>query len=93
MTRKKEPILPVIKKEDLIHGAYYRGTCRNANLARWDVDNEVFWHWRYKFGDMFTEQIKCPEDEDHYDVFVADKLVYIQDVTEDDAIPLKYMNK
>lgn len=47
---------PVIKKEDLEYGAYYKGTCRNANEARWTT---------------FLESILCPEDEKVYDVFVT----------------------
>ena len=60
---------PVIKKEDLEYGAYYKGTCRNANEARWDGNK--FIHWRTKYGTTFLESILCPEDEKVYDVFVT----------------------
>jgi len=66
---------PVIPKEDLIHGAYYRGRCRNASIARWNGETQEFYHWRTKFGNRFIETIQCPEDEEHYDVFVAEKLI------------------
>jgi hypothetical protein len=62
---------PVIKKEELEHGAYYKGTCRNATEARWNANNNTFVHWRTKYGQTFLECIKCPEDETVYDVFVA----------------------
>lgn len=62
---------PVIKKEDLEHGAYYKGRCRNATEARWDGNRQKFRHWREKFGHTFLEYIKCPEDDKVYDVFVA----------------------
>jgi hypothetical protein len=62
-----------ILKENLIKGEYYFGICRNARTARWD--GEKFIHWRTKFGERFLEEIRCPEDENHYDVFFAYKLV------------------
>lgn len=71
---------PIIQKKDLKDGAYYKGTCRNASEARWDAANNVFIHWRRKFGDIFLEGIKCPEDETRYDVFIAEQEL---------AIPMK----
>jgi hypothetical protein len=58
-----------IKKADLVDGAYYRGRCRNAEVARWFKDAGVFTHWRVKFGARFLEDIKCAEDEAVFDVF------------------------
>lgn len=60
-----------IRKEDLVVGAYYRGTCREATIARWN--GEIFIYWRSnKFGNMNTEEIFCPEDaEDYEDAFYA----------------------
>ncbi len=66
-----------IKKEDLKHGHYYRGRCRNASVARWNAERQCFVHWRTKFGSTFLEEIKCPEDEQYYDVFVT-----YEDLTE-----------
>lgn len=66
---------PVIPKTDLVHGAYYKGRCRNADITRWNGEEEIFYHWRHKFGTKFVEKIHCPEDEDHYDVFVAEELL------------------
>ena len=63
---------PKIAKKDLVHGAYYTGRCRNASLARWDSERECFIHWRTKFGSTFTEEIKHPEDEQYFDVFVVE---------------------
>ena len=31
-----------IGKKDLLHNHYYFGNCRNANVAKWDNDNNVF---------------------------------------------------
>lgn len=65
----------MIAKKDLIDGAYYEGECRNANVARWNGKQEVFIHWRTKWGQKFLEEIKHPDDEKHYDVFIAKKLI------------------
>ena len=61
-----------IPKAELKHGAYYTGQCRNAVIARWNADEQVFYHWRTKFGTKFLETIPAPEDETRYDVFVAE---------------------
>ncbi len=66
-----------IKKTDLIHGEYYKGTCRNATEARWDEKNQCFVYWRFKFGETFLETIKAPEDDKNFDVFVTEKIVEI----------------
>ncbi len=58
-----------IPKKDLVKGAYYIGTCRNAQIARWD--GEKFWHWRPKWGSRFIESIHHREDEEVFDVFDA----------------------
>lgn len=73
---------PVIPKKDLIHGAYYIGVCRNATLARWDGQREVFVHWRTKFGSTYLEDIHCPEDDSVYDVFVAQRLAEEDEIVE-----------
>ena len=75
---------PKIPKVDLVVGAYYKGRCRNADIARWN--GRCFIHWRYKFGQWFLEEIKAPEDEQRYDVFVADHVEYNYDGRE---IPLE----
>lgn len=69
------PQHPHLPKDQLAHGAYYRGICRNATIARWNATRQVFHHWRHKFGETFLEDIKAPEDEQVYDVFYAQELV------------------
>ena len=66
-----------LDKAVLQHGAYYRGTCRNAvaDLARWDNTKQEFIYIRHKWGEYFTEAICHPEDEQHYDVFCVQELV------------------
>lgn len=75
---------PKIKKEDLIHGAYYYGRCRNAEIARWNADIQKFLYWRTKFGHTFLEEIRCPEDDNRFDVFIAETITNIPD----EIIPL-----
>lgn len=72
----------MIPKEKLEAGAYYQGICRNASIARWD--GSVFHHWRTKFAWTFLETISCPEDEDEFDVFTAERK--IDDIHNDTCI-------
>jgi hypothetical protein len=67
--------VPKIAKQDLIHGAYYTGRCRNADEARWNADRQVFVHWRTKFNETFLEEIKHPEDDQLFDVFVVEHIL------------------
>lgn len=66
LVRREDGAIP---KEALTHGTYYYGRCRNASIARWDAVKQCFTHWRKKFGSAFLEDIKCREDELHFDVF------------------------
>lgn len=68
---------PKIAKAELKHGHYYKGRCRNAYVARWDANTQLFYYWREKFGERFIEEIHCPEDENRYDVFITE-----EDLTE-----------
>lgn len=61
----------LIPKSELRHGAYYRGSCRNATIARWNAEKQLFYHWRTKWGLIFLETIKHRDDDDRYDVFDA----------------------
>jgi uncharacterized protein (DUF433 family) len=62
---------PILAKEHLRDGAYYKGRCRNAMVARWNAKEQRFYHWREKFGRIFVETIKYPtvESEPYWDVF------------------------
>ncbi len=62
----------MIAKSDLKHGAYYRGTCRNAELARWNAKLGVFMHLRLKWGREYPEAICHPDDEGVFDVFTPE---------------------
>ena len=80
---------PVIPKDQLIHGMYYRGRCRNADIARWNGEKKCFLYRRHKFGHSFIEEIKCPEDDQVYDVFIAEELIATKEVTEEMVIPFR----
>ena len=60
-----------IPKAELVDGAYYKGQCRNANVARWNAAKNKFYHWRTKFRCKYVETIFCPEDDQTFDVFYA----------------------
>jgi hypothetical protein len=62
-----------IARKDLKHGAYYKGSCRNASEARWNGDYNKFVYWRTKFGQTFLEEICHPDDDQVYDVFFVEE--------------------
>jgi hypothetical protein len=74
----------MLKKEQLVHGKYYLGSCRNASVARWHEGNNCFRHVRHKFGDAFEEDIFHPADDDGFDVFVP--VTEIEEMTESEKV-------
>lgn len=60
----------VIRKGDLVDGAYYQGICRNSYVAKWDAKDNCFRYRRYKFGGDFDEDINHIADDNGYDLFV-----------------------
>jgi hypothetical protein len=60
----------LIPKEELVHGQEYWGHCRNARVAVWDANSDVFIYIRYKFGSVFCESIVHPADDKGFDIFV-----------------------
>lgn len=61
----------IIPKNQLKHGVYYRGRCRNATVARWNGENQKFYYWRNKFGHTYVESIRHIEDDNVFDAFKA----------------------
>jgi len=57
-----------IPKSELKTGQLYLGHCRNSDMAVWNGNR--FEYQRYKFGDIFKEEINHFEDDSGYDVFV-----------------------
>ena len=68
---------PTLPKSELRDRAYYKGRCRNATVARWNADEQLFYHWREKFGNIFIETIKYPTDEEEpwWDVFFVGEVL------------------
>lgn len=66
---------PIIFKSQLIDGAYYKGRCRNASIARWNAKKQKFYHWRDKFTAHYVEAICAPEDDAVFDVFIAKEII------------------
>lgn len=60
----------MLRKSDLVDGAYYYGRCRNADVAKWDATTQEFTYQRTKFGKTFPETIKHPEDDNGFDLFI-----------------------
>lgn len=63
--------LGIIGKDQLKHGAYYRGRCRNATVARWNGEDQKFYYWRTKFGHTYVETNRHIEDDNVFDAFNA----------------------
>ena len=61
----------ILSKEQLVNGRYYKGRCRNASVARWNAEENCFYHWREKFDKLFIETIMYPTDETEpwWDIF------------------------
>jgi hypothetical protein len=74
----------MIGKAALKDGSHYFGECRNARIAVWSSEINLFVHWRYKWG-YYLEDIPHPADDDDFDVFVPLKEVTLSDVGENDG--------
>jgi hypothetical protein len=62
----------IIATADLVDGRYYRGTCRNTEVARWCQLTESigkFLYVRRKFGETYVDEIFHPENEKKMDAF------------------------
>jgi hypothetical protein len=77
-----------LKKSELEHGEYYYGTCRNSDTARWNSKDEKFYYRRQKFGTSFIDDIRHPEDDDVFDVFIPlHKIDYsVEEIRFEDVI-------
>jgi len=60
---------PAVLAAPFVHGAYYRGTCRNASFARYNAETGKFVYMRHKFGDVFPEDICHAGNDDGFDLF------------------------
>jgi uncharacterized protein (DUF433 family) len=64
---------PILPRDRLVNGRYYKGRCQNATIARWNADENCFYHGREKFGRIYIETIKYPTDvvEPLWDVLMS----------------------
>ena len=60
----------MIPKAKLEHLHVYGGCCRNADWAVWNAETQRFTYLRDKWGLLFTETIRHPEDDNGFDIFV-----------------------
>lgn len=60
----------MLPKHELNDGVSYLGYCRNATVAVWRAERQAFEYLRTKFGHTFSEDIKHPEDDNGFDIFV-----------------------
>jgi len=60
----------MIQKRDLKDLYYYIGVCRHSNVAKWSEKDNCFYYLRHKFGEIFSERINHPEDDDGHDLFL-----------------------
>lgn len=61
----------LLRKTELEHGRYYRGTCRNAQVARWHAGAQKFVYMYREYGVLTVDAIRHAADEARYDVFLA----------------------
>ena len=61
----------ILPRDQLMHGKYYKGRCRHTTVARWNAEEECFYHWREKMGFVYVAEINYPTDsfEPWWDVF------------------------
>lgn len=57
-----------IDNNHLEKGSFYRGECRNSNVAYWN--GIKFLYIRTKFGSEFIEEINHPKDDNGFDLFI-----------------------
>ena len=58
-----------IPKADLVNNQFYYGEYRNANVGKWNAEENVFEHWRYKFG-FRLDTCNHFEDDNVFALFV-----------------------
>lgn len=59
----------MLRKEQLRDGRCYWGICRNARVARWSAEHQLFFHQRKKFEHWYVESIPHPIDQKTTELF------------------------
>lgn len=73
----------VIRAKNLINGHYYIGKCRNGHIGKWDEENKVMWHKRFKHGVFVKDHVNYIDNDDGFDLFIAIEGIDEKDVPED----------
>jgi hypothetical protein len=60
---------PPVLAAPFVHGAYYRGICRNAQIARYNAETDRFIYMREKFGYVYPEDICHAGCDNGFDLF------------------------
>jgi hypothetical protein len=66
---RKKCTPPPVLAAPFVHGAYYRGSCRNASIARYNAETDKFVYMRGKFGCVYPEDIRHAGCDDGFDLF------------------------
>lgn len=61
----------LLRKTELQHGTYYRGTCRGGEVARWHAGGQQFLQYQIDCGFRLLRAIPHPHDERQWDAFMA----------------------
>jgi hypothetical protein len=61
--------LGVIPEALLQDGAWYWGVNRNCNMGQWDAAHQRFNHYRYKWGNTYSDTSNCLENDDGFALF------------------------
>ena len=75
----------IIKAEDLKDGHYYLGKGRNCTYCKWDAENKLMWHKRYKFGWM-TDNVNYIDNDNGFDLFIAIEEINVNEVPEEQRV-------
>jgi len=70
-----------IPKADLVDGQFYYGEYRNANIGKWNAEENVFEHWRYKFR-FCLDTCNHFEDDNGFALFVPIRLANEVEIEE-----------
>lgn len=60
----------LLRPDQLEHGAYYRGQCKAATVARWHGELKRFVFLRPQFGGKVIDQIAHPAQGKTHDIFM-----------------------
>lgn len=70
-----------IPKADLVDNQFYYGEYRRAKVGKWNAEENVFEHWRYKFG-FRLDTCNHFEDDNGFALFVPIRLANEAEVEE-----------